>query len=131
MNCSDCLFDCLITRGVTDIFGYTGGYILPFVDALYGRRDEISVHVCYHEQACAFAVNALGGLADDWLDSVPVMVICGNVSANEQKGYSGIRRLLRSSAGLLPKRAVKHRTLGVGSMSRRLERKVFLGQVCA
>lgn len=114
MNCSDYLADFLIKKGITDIFGYTGGYILPFVDALYKRRDEISIHICYHEQGCAFAangwaritgkpgvyfttsgpgaVNALGGLADSWLDSVPLIGICGNVPVNEQKGYSGIRQ---------------------------------------
>ena len=114
MNCSDYLVDFLITHGITDIFGYTGGYILPFVDALYRRKDEISVHICYNEQGCSFAadgwaritgnpgvyfttsgpgaVNALGGLADAWLDSVPLIGICGNVPTNEQKGYSGIRQ---------------------------------------
>ena len=38
------------------------------------------------------AVNALGGLAEAWLDSIPVMGICGNVPTNEKKGYSGIRQ---------------------------------------
>lgn len=37
-------------------------------------------------------MNALGGLADSWLDSVPMIGICGNVPVNEQKGYSGIRQ---------------------------------------
>lgn len=113
MNCSEYLVDFLIRKQVTDIFGYAGGYIVPFMDAL-SRREEIKVHVCYHEQACAFAangyarvtgkigvyfttsgpgaVNALGGLADAWFDSVPLMGICGNIPTNEQKGYSGIRQ---------------------------------------
>ena len=114
MNCSDYLADYLIRQGITDIFGYTGGYILPFADALYRRKDEIDIHICYHEQGCSLAadayaritgkpgvyfttsgpgaVNALGGLADAWLDSVPLIGICGNVPVNEQKGYSGIRQ---------------------------------------
>lgn len=113
MNCSEYLVDFLIRNGVTDIFGYAGGYIVPFMDAL-NRRKEIKVHVCYNEQACAFAangfarvtgkigvyfttsgpgaVNALGGLADAWFDSIPLMGICGNIPTNEQKGYSGIRQ---------------------------------------
>lgn len=113
MNCAEFLVDFLISKNVTDVFGYPGGYIVPFMDALYSRK-EITAHLCYHEQACAFAangyarmtnkigvyyttsgpgaVNALGGLADAWFDGIPLMGICGNVPTNEQKGYSGIRQ---------------------------------------
>lgn len=114
MNCSDFLVDFLIKHGVTDIFGYAGGYIVPFMDALYKRKDEITVHVCYNEQGCSFAangyaratgkigvyfttsgpgaVNAFGGLADAWFDGIPLMAICGNVPTKEAKGFSGIRQ---------------------------------------
>lgn len=113
MNCVDYLVDFLIQKGVTDVFGYSGGYILPFIDAV-ARRKELAMHVCYNEQGCAFAangyarvggglgvycttsgpgaVNALGGLADAWFDGIPIMGICGNVPTTEQKGYSGIRQ---------------------------------------
>lgn len=114
MNCSEYLVDYLIEHGVKDVFGYAGGYIVPFMDALYKRKNEITTHVCYHEQGCALAacgyartsgdlgvyfttsgpgaVNALGGLIDAWFDSFPIMGICGNVSTNEMKGFSGIRQ---------------------------------------
>jgi acetolactate synthase-1/2/3 large subunit len=114
MNCSEYLVDFLIRHGVKDVFGYAGGYIVPFMDALYKRKDEIKTHVCYHEQGCALAaegyartsgkigvyfttsgpgaVNALGGLADAWFDSVPLMGVCGNVPTKEMKGFSGIRQ---------------------------------------
>lgn len=113
MNCSEYLVDFLIKKGVSDIFGYAGGYIVPFMDAL-NQRNEIQVHVCYNEQGCSFAangyarirgnigvyfttsgpgaINALGGLADAWFDGIPLMGICGNIPTNEQKGYSGIRQ---------------------------------------
>ena len=113
MNCSDYLVDFLIKNGVTDVFGYAGGYIVPFMDALQ-RRKEINVYVCYNEQGCAFAadgyarmsgklgvyfttsgpgaINGLAGLADAWFDSIPLMGICGNIPTSEQKGYSGIRQ---------------------------------------
>lgn len=113
MNCSEYLVDFLIKKGVTDVFGYAGGYIVPFMDAL-NSREEITTHVCYNEQGCAFAangyarvtgkigvyfttsgpgaVNALGGLADAWFDGIPLMGVCGNIPTNEQKGYSGIRQ---------------------------------------
>lgn len=114
MNCSEYLVDFLVQKGVTDVFGYAGGYIVPFMDALRSR-DEISVHVCYHEQACAFAangyarvtgklgvyfttsgpgaVNALGGLVDAWFDGVPLLGICGNSPNSELKGFSGVRQV--------------------------------------
>ena len=114
MNCSEYLVDYLIQHNVTDVFGYAGGYIVPFMDALYKRQNEIRTHVCYNEQACSFAavgyartsgkigvyfttsgpgaINGLGGLADAWFDGFPVMAICGNVPTNEMKGFSGIRQ---------------------------------------
>lgn len=114
MNCAEYLVDFLIKNGVSDIFGYPGGYIVPFVDALYDRKNEIKIHVCYNEQGCAYAadgyartcgklgvyfttsgpgaVNAFGGIADAWFDGIPLMGICGNVPTNEQRGYSGVRQ---------------------------------------
>lgn len=114
MNCSEVLVDFLIKHGVTDVFGYAGGYIVPFMDALYKRKNEIRVHVCYNEQGCALAadgyartsgkigvyfttsgpgaVNAFAGLADAWFDGIPLMGISGNVPTNEMKGFSGIRQ---------------------------------------
>lgn len=115
MNCAEYLVDFLIKNNVTDIFGYSGGYIVPFIDALYNRKQEIKVHLCYNEQGCAYAadgfartsgklgvyfttsgpgaVNAFGGLADAWFDGIPLMGICGNVPTKEQKGYSGVRQV--------------------------------------
>lgn len=114
MTCSEYLVDFLILQEVTDVFGYAGGYIVPFMDALYKRKDKITTHVCYNEQGCSLAangyartsgkigvyfttsgpgaVNGLGGLADAWFDSVPLLGICGNVPINEMKGFSGIRQ---------------------------------------
>lgn len=114
MNCSDYLVDFWIKHGVTDVFGYAGGYIVPVMDALYRRKAEINTHVCYNEQACAFAadgyarvsgklgvyfttsgpgaVNAFGGLADAWFDGVPIMGVSGNTPSTEVKGSSGLRQ---------------------------------------
>ena len=114
MNCSEYLVDYLIKHGVSDIFGYAGGYIVPFMDALYKQKDKIKTHVCYNEQGCALAavgfartsgkigvyfttsgpgaINGLSGLADAWFDGFPIMGICGNVPTNEMKGFSGIRQ---------------------------------------
>ncbi|MBK5261647.1 MAG: thiamine pyrophosphate-binding protein [Peptostreptococcaceae bacterium] len=115
MNCAEYLVDFLIKHNVTDVFGYSGGYIVPFMDALNSSRNKIKVHVCYNEQGCSFAangfarvsgklgvyfttsgpgaVNAFGGLADAWFDSIPIMGICGNAPSTELKGYSGVRQI--------------------------------------
>lgn len=114
MNCSEYLVDYLISQNVTDVFGYAGGYIVPLMDALYKRQNEIKTHVCYTEQGCSLAavgyarnsgkigvyfttsgpgaINGLSGVADAWFDGIPLMGICGNVPVNEMKGYSGIRQ---------------------------------------
>ena len=114
MNCSEYLARFLAEKGVTDVFGYPGGYIVPFMDALDGQ-EGIEVHLCYNEQGCSFAangyarvsgklgvffttsgpgaVNALGGLADAWFDGIPVMGICGNSPNTELKGFSGVRQI--------------------------------------
>lgn len=114
MDCSEYLVDFLIKKNVKTVFGYAGGYIVPFMDALYKRKNEINTCVCYTEQACAFAavgyartsgkmgvyfttsgpgaVNGIAGLADAWFDSIPLMGVCGNVPTKEMKGFSGIRQ---------------------------------------
>lgn len=115
MNCCEYLVEFLIKKGVTDVFGFSGGYIIPFMDALYAKRNEIKAHVCYNEQGCAYAadgyarnsgkigvyfttsgpgaVNAFGGLADAWFDGIPLMGISGNAPTNELRGYSGVRQV--------------------------------------
>lgn len=114
MNCSEYLVDFLIGKGVTNVFGFAGGYIVPFMDALYKRKGEIDVHVCYNEQGCAFAadgyarmsgqigvyfttsgpgaINGIAGLADAWFDGVPLMGISGNTPSTEVKGSTGLRQ---------------------------------------
>ncbi|MDF7668002.1 biosynthetic-type acetolactate synthase large subunit [Orbaceae bacterium ESL0727] len=86
-------------KGITTVFGYPGGQIMPFYDALY---DSGITHVlCRHEQGAAMAAigyaratgkvgvciatsgpgatNLITGLADALLDSVPIIAITGQV----------------------------------------------------
>ena len=91
---------CLQAEGVSTIFGYPGGAILPFYDAL---RDETSIRhiLTAHEQGAAHAAdgyarasgtvgvccatsgpgatNLVTGLANAFLDSIPVVAITGQV----------------------------------------------------
>jgi acetolactate synthase-1/2/3 large subunit len=99
MNGAELLVRALELEGVHTIFGYPGGAILPFYDALLGSRLR---HVLVrHEQAAAMAAdgyarvtgevgvcvatsgpgatNLLTGIANAYLDSVPMVAITGQV----------------------------------------------------
>ena len=99
MNAAQWLVRALAAEGVDTLFGYPGGAIMPFYDALYGSGLK---HVLVrHEQGAAFAANGyaraggrvgvcvatsgpgatnlLTGIADAMLDSVPMVVITGQV----------------------------------------------------
>ena len=99
MNGAAWLVQALAAEGVDTLFGYPGGAIMPFYDALHGAQLK---HVLVrHEQGAAFAANGYArasgkvgvcvatsgpgasnlvtGIADAVLDSVPMVVITGQV----------------------------------------------------
>ena len=99
MNGARWLVDALRAEGVDVLFGYPGGAIMPFYDALHGSSLK---HVLVrHEQGAAFAANGYArasgrvgvcvatsgpgasnlvtGIADAMLDSVPMVCITGQV----------------------------------------------------
>ena len=94
------LVEALRAEGVDTLFGYPGGAIMPFYDALHGAPLK---HVLVrHEQGAAFAANGYArasgrvgvcvatsgpgasnlvtGIADAMLDSVPMVCITGQVA---------------------------------------------------
>ena len=100
MNGARWLAQALVAEGVETLFGYPGGTIMPFYDALHGTPALKHVLV-RHEQGAAFAANGYArasgrvgvcvatsgpgasnlvtGIADAMLDSVPMVVITGQV----------------------------------------------------
>ncbi len=101
MRGADLLVSYLKQEGVDTVFGYPGGAIMPVYDALY---DAGLKHVlCRHEQGAAFAAvgyarasnrvgvciatsgpgatNLITGLADAYMDSVPIVAITGQVTS--------------------------------------------------
>ncbi|WP_031549881.1 acetolactate synthase 2 catalytic subunit [Parvularcula oceani] len=92
--------EALVAQGVETVFGYPGGAIMPVYDALPGSG--LRHILCRHEQACAFAAAAVGrmtrragvclatsgpgatnlvtGIADAYMDSVPMVAITGQVA---------------------------------------------------
>ena len=98
------LIDSLVRHGVKHIFGYPGGAILPIYDALYQAeaKCEVKHFLVRHEQAAAHAAdgyaratgqvgvcfatsgpgatNLVTGIATAQMDSIPMVVITGQVS---------------------------------------------------
>lgn len=94
------LLEALRDRGVDTVFGYPGGAIMPLYDALLGSG--IRHILVRHEQAAAFAAdgyarvsgrpgvciatsgpgatNLVTGIANAFLDSVPLVAITGQVA---------------------------------------------------
>ena len=99
MTVSEYIWDYLYKYGVRHVFTLAGGGSMYLVDAL--ARSKIKPIYMLHEQACAIAAdsyaqytnklgvclvttgpggtNAITGVVASWIDSVPVLVISGQV----------------------------------------------------
>ena len=54
---AEILMRSLVDRGVTTLFGYPGGAIMPVFDALYDYRDKLNHILVRHEQGAAHAAE--------------------------------------------------------------------------
>jgi len=107
MSCADIIIQVLADEGVDTIFGYSGGAILPTYDAIFRyneshpKSEEIRLIVPANEQGAGFmaagyarssgrvgvflvtsgpgATNSVTPIRDSFADSVPVVLICGQV----------------------------------------------------
>ncbi|WP_342423940.1 biosynthetic-type acetolactate synthase large subunit [Paenibacillus sp. FSL E2-0178] len=101
MNGAQLLIEMLIEKKIETLFGYPGGAVLPLYDALYDC-DRIQHVLVRHEQAAVHAAdgyaratgrpgvalvtsgpgatNAVTGIATAFMDSVPLIVLTGQVS---------------------------------------------------
>ncbi len=99
MNGAAYIVNKLMSEGIDTLFGYPGGCIMPLYDALL--ESPIKHILCRHEQGAAFAANGyarstgrtavclatsgpgatnlITGLADAYMDSVPMVAITGQV----------------------------------------------------
>ena len=98
---AEILIDCLVEQGVDTVFGYPGGAVLPIYDALFQQK-KIKHVLVRHEAGAAHAAegyarstgkpgvvlvtsgpgatNAVTGIADAFLDSIPMIVLTGQVA---------------------------------------------------
>ncbi|MFP4314537.1 MAG: biosynthetic-type acetolactate synthase large subunit, partial [Alphaproteobacteria bacterium] len=101
MTGAEIVLRALIEQEVDTIFGYPGGAVLPIYDEIFKNQDAIQHVLCRHEQGCAHsaegyarssgkvgialvtsgpgATNAVTGLTDALMDSIPMVCITGQV----------------------------------------------------
>ena len=101
---AEALLQCLIQEGVDTIFGYPGGAIMPVYDKLMDYEDKLRHILTRHEHGAAHAAqsysmvtgkpgicfatsgpgatNLVTGIANAFLDSVPVVFITAQVVSN-------------------------------------------------
>jgi acetolactate synthase I/II/III large subunit len=102
VRAADALIEAVADRGVDTVFGVPGGAALPLYDAL--AASSVRHVLTRHEAAAGHAaegwarvtgrpgvalatsgpgaVNLLTAVADAWMDSVPVVFICGQVATH-------------------------------------------------
>lgn len=100
MKVSDYIASYLVDYGISQVFSVTGGGAIHLNDSI-GRAAELNVLYNHHEQACAIAAesyarihgkvalccvttgpggtNTITGVLGGWLDSVPMLIISGQV----------------------------------------------------
>ncbi|HOE58016.1 MAG TPA: thiamine pyrophosphate-binding protein, partial [Bacillota bacterium] len=101
LKVAEVLLECLREQGVDTIFGYPGGTVINIYDALYNRKDITHI-LTVHEQGATHAAdgyaratgkvgivlvtsgpgasNTVTGIATAYRDSVPMVVITGQVA---------------------------------------------------
>jgi acetolactate synthase-1/2/3 large subunit len=101
MNGGKVLLNVLKNEGVEKIFGYPGGAVIPLYNELYDMTDHFDHYRTAHEQAAVHgadayarvsgkpgvcfatsgpgATNTVTGIANAYMDSVPMVIITGQV----------------------------------------------------
>ncbi len=101
----------LVEHGITQVFSVTGGGAMHLNDAL-GHEKGLRCLYQHHEQACAIAAesyarihnkigavcvttgpggtNAITGVLGGWLDSIPMLILSGQVRYDTTARWSGV-----------------------------------------
>jgi acetolactate synthase I/II/III large subunit len=108
---SDYIADTLVKNGISDVFMVTGGGAMHLNDAL-GKCSKLNIVYSHHEQASAIAaesyarltgklavvnvttgpggINAINGVFGAWTDSIPMLIISGQVRYDTTIASSGM-----------------------------------------
>ena len=108
---SDYIADFLVKKGITHVFTVVGGGAMHLNDSL-GHHEKITSIYCHHEQAAAMAaeayarvhgrmaalcvtsgpgaINALNGVAGAYQDSIPLLVLSGQMKSSLTVWASGL-----------------------------------------
>ena len=103
MTGAEMIIQALVDQGVTDVFGYPGGAVLPIYDALF-QQDQLRHILVRHEQGAGHAAegyarstgkvgvvlvtsgpgatNMVTALADAMMDSIPLVCLTGQVATH-------------------------------------------------
>jgi len=101
---SEAVIHALLAEGVSTIYGYPGGAIMPVYDELYKFQDKLNHVLTRHEQGAVHAAqgyarvsgkvgvamatsgpgatNLITGIADAQIDSTPLVCITGQVASH-------------------------------------------------
>ncbi|CAN5145876.1 acetolactate synthase large subunit [soil metagenome] len=111
---SEYVIDFLASKGIYDVFLVSGGGMMHLLDAV-GKNKQMRYISNHHEQASATCAesyaritnhiaaclvttgpggtNAITGVAGAWLDSIPLIVISGQVKTDVIANYAKLRQL--------------------------------------
>ena len=111
---ADYIMTRIAAEGVRHVFVLPGGGAMYLVDAL-GLNPDMDFVPNHHEQACSIAAeayarvneslgvalvttgpgatNAITGVTGAWIESVPMLVISGQVKRADRLGNSGVRQM--------------------------------------
>lgn len=110
---ADFIVDYLVEIGITNAFFLPGGGAMYLVDA-FGKHPGIEVTACHHEQAVGIAAEACGRIQGNfgvaivttgpgatniitpvtgaWIESVPMLILSGQVKRADMIRDSGLRQ---------------------------------------
>jgi len=113
MKLTDYIFDFLEKKGIQDIFAISGGGAMHLIDSI-GKNKKLNYISAHHEQAAAMAsegyarikglpgvcvvtsgpggTNTSTGVIGAWIDSIPMIVISGQVTSDTLSAGTELRQ---------------------------------------
>ena len=122
MKVSDLVFDFIASKGIDTVFTVSGGGSMHLVDSL-GKNKHIQYVCNHHEQACALAAegyarisnkpgcilvttgpggtNTITGVLCAYQDSIPMIVLSGQVPTNQLSNNTGCRQIGQQEVNII------------------------------